>query len=356
MPVDVAAVAELPVQDPGERLSALVDGAEVPFRLPTTADLIALRGYPRDRARVALLAACLGAEPGTTPGPEAEAAVEMAMEQAAPAGAIDLLARCPACGLESSLPLDVPALLWAEIEAQASALLRDVHALATSYGWTEADVLDLSPRRRAMYLELAGDARVPGPYAGPRVRGRPGPAAPAAVTVRAGLAGPADLAAWPESPDPTLAMPPEPAPVDGPAWLPPRPGLAAVPGSAPEPRTGDGQAPAPEVRLAVASPEPSGYAQTTDPFGIKKPDTERTSGDQPPTDPTPRPSPPRGGPVPDRPPGPASADPVDPATAVTAARSRASRQRGAGLPGGSALRTANRHRFPPVRRRLPIRR
>lgn len=156
VPVDVAAVAELPVQDPGERLSALVDGAEVPFRLPTTADLIALRGYPRDRARVALLAACLGAEPGTTPGPEAEAAVEMAMEQAAPAGAIDLLARCPACGLESSLPLDVPALLWAEIEAQASALLRDVHALATSYGWTEADVLDLSPRRRAMYLELAG--------------------------------------------------------------------------------------------------------------------------------------------------------------------------------------------------------
>ena len=78
------------------------------------------------------------------------------MEQAAPAGAVDLLVRCPDCGLESALPLDVPALLWAEIEAQASALLRDVHALATGYGWTEADVLDLSPRRRASYLALAG--------------------------------------------------------------------------------------------------------------------------------------------------------------------------------------------------------
>ena len=40
--------------------------------------------------------------------------------------------------------------------AQASALMRDVHALATSYGWSEADVLDLSPRRRAVYLDLAG--------------------------------------------------------------------------------------------------------------------------------------------------------------------------------------------------------
>ena len=156
VPVDVAAVAALPVHGPGERLSVLVDGAEVPFRLPTTADLIALGGRPPDQARAALLAACLGTEPEAARGAEAEAAVETAMEQAAPGGAIDLQVACPACGLDSSLPLDVPALLWAEIEAQASALMRDVHALAATYGWTEADVLDLSPRRRAIYLDLAG--------------------------------------------------------------------------------------------------------------------------------------------------------------------------------------------------------
>jgi hypothetical protein len=156
VPVDVAAVAALPVHEPGQRMTVLIDGAEVPFRLPTTADLIALGGRPPDQARVALLAACLGIEPETTPEAETGTAIEAAMEQAAPAGAIDMLVRCPACGLDSSLPLDVPVLLWAEIEAQASALMRDVHALATSYGWTEADVLDLSPRRRAVYLDLAG--------------------------------------------------------------------------------------------------------------------------------------------------------------------------------------------------------
>jgi hypothetical protein len=152
--VDLAAVAALPVHEPGERLSVLVGGTEVPFRLPTTADLISLRGWPPHRAHAALLAACLGVKPETAPEPKIGAAVEAAMERAAPGGAVDLLVRCPACGLDCSLPLDVPALLWAEIEAQAGALLRDVHALAASYGWTEADVLDLSPRRRAMYLAL----------------------------------------------------------------------------------------------------------------------------------------------------------------------------------------------------------
>jgi hypothetical protein len=156
VPVDVAAVAALPVHEPGQRMTALMEGAEVPFRLPTTADLIALGGCLPDQARAALLAACLGTDPETAPETETGAAVETAMAQLAPAGAIDLLVRCPACGLDSSLPLDMPVLLWAEIEAQASALMRDVHALATSYGWTEGDVLDLSPQRRAVYLDLAG--------------------------------------------------------------------------------------------------------------------------------------------------------------------------------------------------------
>ena len=155
-PVDVAAVAALPVHEPRQCMTVRMDGAEVPFRLPTTADLIALGGCPPGQARAALLAACLGLEPETTPGAETEAAVETAMAQTAPAGAIDLLVRCPACGLDSSLPLDMPVLLWAEIEAQAAALMRDVHALGTSYGWTEEDVLGLSPRRRAIYLDLAG--------------------------------------------------------------------------------------------------------------------------------------------------------------------------------------------------------
>jgi hypothetical protein len=52
--------------------------------------------------------------------------------------------------------LALPALVWAELQARATALLADVHVLASAYGWTEPQVLSLSPERRAAYLELIG--------------------------------------------------------------------------------------------------------------------------------------------------------------------------------------------------------
>lgn len=157
VPVDVAAVAALPVHTPGEELTVEVDGTAVGFRLPTTDDLLALRGLPADAARELLLRRCLavGADPGPVSG-EVAAAVDAAMEVAAPAGAIDMLVACPGCATTTALALDVPLLLWAEVEARASVLVAEVHALAAAYGWTEPDVLALSRRRRAAYLELVG--------------------------------------------------------------------------------------------------------------------------------------------------------------------------------------------------------
>ncbi len=192
VPVDVAAVAALPVLEPGIRLTARAGDRKVTFRLPTTADLLALRGCSHRQARAALLRRCLTAEADpaavateeadpaavaatetdpaavaatetdlatvavTEADPAAVAAAEEAMERAAPAGAVDLLVCCPDCGRTAALPLDVPALLWAEIQARAAVVLRDVHQLAAGYGWSEADILALSPSRRAAYLALVG--------------------------------------------------------------------------------------------------------------------------------------------------------------------------------------------------------
>ena len=153
--MDVAAVAALPVHEPGEVLSVEVDGAEVAFRLPTTGDLLALRDVAPDAARDLLLRRCLALPDGSGPVAEAvAAAVDAAMETAAPAGAIDLLVACPDCATSSAAALDVSLLLWAQVEARATVLMAQVHALAAAYGWTEPDVLALSPRRRAAYLEL----------------------------------------------------------------------------------------------------------------------------------------------------------------------------------------------------------
>jgi hypothetical protein len=55
------------------------------------------------------------------------------------------------------MPRWIPAsLLWDDVQAYARGLLGQVHALARAYGWTEHEVLSLSPRRRAAYLEMTG--------------------------------------------------------------------------------------------------------------------------------------------------------------------------------------------------------
>lgn len=54
------------------------------------------------------------------------------------------------------MAFDIGAYLWEEVDAWADRTLRDVHLLAASYGWSERDILDLSPARRGRYLELAG--------------------------------------------------------------------------------------------------------------------------------------------------------------------------------------------------------
>jgi hypothetical protein len=64
--------------------------------------------------------------------------------------------QCVACGHAGEAQLDPGALLWDEIEVRAQALLLEVHRLASAYGWSEEQILSLSPGRRARYLALLG--------------------------------------------------------------------------------------------------------------------------------------------------------------------------------------------------------
>jgi hypothetical protein len=61
---------------------------------------------------------------------------------------------CPACGAASEVPVDLEALALGRLAAHQRELLRQVHRLASHYGWTEAEVLAVPPARRASYLAL----------------------------------------------------------------------------------------------------------------------------------------------------------------------------------------------------------
>ncbi|MEO5627234.1 MAG: hypothetical protein ABIQ70_14615 [Dokdonella sp.] len=138
-----------------------VDERCITFRVPTLGDLIGLPGNPLD-ARLTLVSRCLSnpsssaetAQTTDTLSAQAIDAIGVAMSAADPSATADLALACPACGERWLVGLDIATFLWHEIDAWARRTLRDVHALARAYAWSERDVLALSPTRRQMYLEL----------------------------------------------------------------------------------------------------------------------------------------------------------------------------------------------------------
>jgi uncharacterized protein (UPF0212 family) len=87
---------------------------------------------------------------------EAVEAIGQALRQADPQAEVQIALNCPACGHEWQSIFDIAVFLWGEIEDWAQRLLLDVHLLASAYGWSERDILAMSPRRRGLYLEMAG--------------------------------------------------------------------------------------------------------------------------------------------------------------------------------------------------------
>ncbi len=106
-----------------------------------------------DAART-LLNLCLVAGDTTAWGEEEVEAAGERLAAADPLAEVRLDFKCPACGETFAESLDLATFLWSELEARAERLLLDVHLLAREYGWSEAEVLALSPVRRNFYLEM----------------------------------------------------------------------------------------------------------------------------------------------------------------------------------------------------------
>ncbi|MGY3682722.1 hypothetical protein [Streptomyces sp. TE33382] len=185
---------------PDRPLRVAEDGWVVEFRLPTVADLAAAgtagtagttgaagttgmagttgaagspgrRGSPGSpsEARRRLLTGCtlralrngepVAAERLAELLPErVEQLIAEKAAEADPTAEVTLNVVCPECGSATVAELDISFYLWTELDNWARDLLLDVHLLATAYGWSEPEILALSPLRRRYYLELCTDA------------------------------------------------------------------------------------------------------------------------------------------------------------------------------------------------------
>jgi hypothetical protein len=126
------------------------------FRAPTIRDLAAVAdAADAEAAALRLLERCCVARPeaGVPLAPLLEAA-ERALEALDPGADLEIVVTCEACRHRWAASLDPGTLAWQELAARASVVLTEVHRLALAYGWSEREILALSPARRAMYLRL----------------------------------------------------------------------------------------------------------------------------------------------------------------------------------------------------------
>jgi len=145
-----------------DTISVDVGGYVVEVAMPTAADVEAA-GCERDAAAALsrLLERCVvSAAHGARLVSAAElpatvvAEIDRRLAAADPQADIELAVRCPTCSHHWPAMFDIGAFFWSELEAWCGRVLREVHTLALAYGWSETEVLALSPQRRRRYLEF----------------------------------------------------------------------------------------------------------------------------------------------------------------------------------------------------------
>ena len=133
---------------------------EIEYRLPTTADLLQIASGS-GQSLTTLLDRCVVARrgDGSVQSTDLPATVidklSHSMAEADPYAEIQIAMDCAGCSHRWSMVFDVVSYLWTEIEDWAERMIRDVHALASAYGWSERDIVGMSALRRRLYLELA---------------------------------------------------------------------------------------------------------------------------------------------------------------------------------------------------------
>lgn len=146
-----------------EPLSICAEGYVLHFRLPNLMDLMAASGSGDiGSARTILQKRCIieatkdGKVESSEDLPRSVAdAVSARMSDIDPLADVQLSITCPGCGHVWQASFDIASFLWNEIDAWAQRTLMEVHSLASAYGWSEADILNMSPWRRQFYLGVS---------------------------------------------------------------------------------------------------------------------------------------------------------------------------------------------------------
>ena len=129
-------------------------GSEIRFRVPTAGDVATARRAVDPAA--ALAAACI--EPSGLHA-QSRRRAERALARLSPSLVDEVAGVCPDCGAGITMWFDPIDYCLRELRDQAAAIHDDVHVLASTYHWSEEQILALPRGRRVRYAEMARDER-----------------------------------------------------------------------------------------------------------------------------------------------------------------------------------------------------
>jgi hypothetical protein len=164
MPVAELRASADPATNTAENLesSLLFRDYEVRYRSPNTEDIAGCVGLEPAETRRKLLACCVTdarCQGTSVPAEQLPEDIAQKVEQQIavidPQAEMRLNLACPDCHQSWEEVFDIVSFFWAEIDAWARRILREVNVLARVYGWRESDILALSPVRRQIYLAMA---------------------------------------------------------------------------------------------------------------------------------------------------------------------------------------------------------
>ncbi len=148
----------------GHPFSMETDGYLICFRLPNSMDMARVESCNNTSDALGLLLrrCVLSSEYENSfcdidqlPEPVIQA-LSRRIEELDPQSEIRIQLTCPLCSHGWDVFFDITGFLWEEINEWALRMLQTVHKLARAYGWTEREILSLSPVRRQLYLGMTG--------------------------------------------------------------------------------------------------------------------------------------------------------------------------------------------------------
>ncbi len=141
-----------------------LDDFTIRFRLPNSLDIAnVINCDDTTKANESLLVRCIqaaecsGEDYAIEKLPEhIVQAISQRIESLEPQAEILINLHCPECSHNWGVLFDIASFLWAEINDWAERTLQMIHKLARGYGWSEQEILNLSPVRQQLYIGMLG--------------------------------------------------------------------------------------------------------------------------------------------------------------------------------------------------------